>query len=333
VSLKFLIAGLGSIGRRHLRNLKALGETDIVFYRTHQSTLPEDELKGFPVETDIHAALRHQPHAVIVCNPTALHMDVAIPAAQAGCHLLLEKPISNSLDRIDVLRAAVLKGGGEVLVGFQFRFHPTLQIAARLIREGAIGRPLYVRAHWGEYLPGWHPSENYKMGYAARKDLGGGALLTLCHPIDYLRYLFGEIQSLTAVIDSIGDLAISTEDVVEINLRFANGAMGSLHLDYLQQPPAHRVEIIGTEGSLLWDNEDGCLRLYRAPLKKWKTWFPPEGFERNTLFLEEMRHFISVVQRKISPVCGLEDGVKVIEVTHAAKQAAEKGRKVVVAYE
>lgn len=99
--MKFLIAGLGSIGRRHLRNLVTLGERDILLYRTHQSTMPEDDLKDFPVETDLQAALAQKPDAVIVSNPTSLHLGIAIPAARQGGHLLLEKPISHSMDRID----------------------------------------------------------------------------------------------------------------------------------------------------------------------------------------------------------------------------------------
>src|SRR4030042_4849275 len=95
--MKFLIAGFGSIGRRHFRNLLELGERDILFYRTHRSTLADDELAGFPVETDLRAALAYKPEAVIIANPTALHLDVAIPAARCGCHLLLEKPISHSM--------------------------------------------------------------------------------------------------------------------------------------------------------------------------------------------------------------------------------------------
>src|SRR3990170_4702715 len=90
---KFLIAGLGSIGRRHLRNLNALGENDVVLLRSHRSTLPDEELAGFAIETDLAQALeKHRPAAVIVSNPTALHLDIAIPAAEAGCTLLLEKP-------------------------------------------------------------------------------------------------------------------------------------------------------------------------------------------------------------------------------------------------
>ena len=82
--MKFVIAGLGSVGRRHLRNLVALGERDIVLFRTHRSTLPDDELSDFPVETDLNEVLSQNPEAVIVSNPTALHLDVAIPAAQAS---------------------------------------------------------------------------------------------------------------------------------------------------------------------------------------------------------------------------------------------------------
>ena len=107
--MKFLIAGLGSIGRRHFRNLRALGENDIVLLRSHKATLPDDELAGFPVETDVATALKnHRPDAVIVANPTAFHLDIAIPATEAGCHILLEKPISGSLERVDQLDA-----GGE----------------------------------------------------------------------------------------------------------------------------------------------------------------------------------------------------------------------------
>ncbi len=90
-----MIAGLGSIGRRHLRNLVALGEHDILLFRTHRSTLPDDELAEYPVETDLEKALAHKPDAVIVANPTACHLDVALPAAKAGCHLFLEKPIAD----------------------------------------------------------------------------------------------------------------------------------------------------------------------------------------------------------------------------------------------
>ena len=192
--MKFLIAGLGSIGRRHLRNLQALGETDIVLYRTRRATMPEDELSGLPVETDLHRALDGRPDAVIVANPTALHLEVALQAAEAGCHIFLEKPVSSSLDGLDRLADAAVNSGSRILVGFQFRFHPTLQKAAQLIKDGAIGDVLTIHARWGEYLPNWHPWEDYRSSYAARSDLGGGVTLTLTHPLDYIRWLAGDVH-------------------------------------------------------------------------------------------------------------------------------------------
>ncbi len=309
--MKFLIAGFGSIGRRHFRNLLALGERDIVLYRTGQSTLPDDELAGFPVESDLGAALAHHPDALIVANPTALHLDVAIPAAQAGCHILMEKPISDSLERMDELKNALRSGGGKMLVGFQFRFHPGLRKAAALLRQGAIGRPVFARAHWGEYLPAWHPWEDYRQSYTSRPELGGGVVRTLSHPFDYLRWLLGEAEVTFAQVGTLGDLDIPVEDSAEIDLRFAGGAIGSLHLDYLQQPPVHRLEVSGTSGSLRWDNADGTLHCFRAAAGQWESHPTPEGFERNTLFLDELHHFMDVIAGRAEPVCSLEDGIRV----------------------
>lgn len=326
--MKFLIAGFGSIGRRHFRNLLALGERDILLYRTHRATLPDEELAEFPVETDLQAALAHRPDAVIVSNPTALHLDVAIPAAEAGCHLLLEKPISHSMERVDRLQAAVRRGGGQVLVGFQFRFHPGLKQAAKLISEGAIGRPLSVRAQWGEYLPDWHPWEDYRQGYSARADLGGGVVLTLCHPLDYLRWLLGEVTALWAFASQHSDLQLGVEDNAEIGLQFASGVTGSVHLDYNQRPPTHHLELIGTQGTIRWDNADGVVHLYRPADERWVSYPPPGDFERNQLFLDEMRHFIGVAGGDDEPVCTLEDGMRALQLALAVHRSAEEGIRV-----
>lgn len=328
--MKFLIAGYGSIGRRHLRNLQALGERDIVLLRSHHSTLPEEEIAGLPVETEIGAALAHQPDGVIVASPTALHLAVAIPAAQAGCAILLEKPISHDLSGVAALQTAAQANGGRILVGFQFRFHPTLRRAAQLLQEGAIGRPLAARAHWGEYLPNWHPWEDFRQGYAARPDLGGGAILTLSHPLDYLQMLLGPVESLAAFIPLHGGLDLAVEDTAEIALRFGSGAVGSVHLNYVQQPPSHTLEVIGTAGTLRWDNADGQLAVYRADTAEWQTESPPQGFERNDLFLDEMRNFLAVTRGTEPPICTLDDGLRALQVAVLARQSAADGQRKVL---
>jgi YrbI family 3-deoxy-D-manno-octulosonate 8-phosphate phosphatase len=306
--MKFLIAGLGSIGRRHLRNLLKLDERDIVLFRTFKSTLPDEELRSFPVETNINDALAHRPDAVIISNPTAHHMDVAIPAAEAGCHLLIEKPISHNFEKLDHLKAALQKGCSQVLVGYNFRFHPHFQETKILLAKGTIGRPLSVQAHYGDYLPQWHPWEDYRQGYSARVELGGGVSWTLCHPLDYLMWFLGQAETLWKVTDKVSDLEILVEDIAEYGLRFEKGAIGSVQMNYYQQPPAHYFEIIGTEGTIKWDHNDNILRIYRSSDNCWETISPPIGFERNDMFLSEMKHFVDVVYGKAKPSCSLFDG-------------------------
>jgi len=322
--MKFMIAGLGSIGRRHLGNLKALGEEDILLYRSGQSTLQDDELERYITETELDIALAHKPDAVIVSNPTALHLDVAIPAAEAGCHLLLEKPISHNMERVDELLAAVKRGEGKVLVGYQFRFHPGLQTVKQWLIEGRIGKPISAHAHWGEYLPDWHPWEDYRQSYAARRDLGGGVVLTLCHPFDYLRWLMGEVVSVTSWTGQIGELDLEVEDIAEAILEFDSGAVGHVHLDYFQRPPAHRLEIIGTEGTIRWNNADGYASIYRSAEGKWQSSVLPDGFSRDALFIAEMKHFIDVANGDVEPVCILNDGVRTLKVALAVL-SSEKG--------
>ena len=325
--MKFLIAGLGSIGRRHLRNLQALGEKDILLYRTHRATLPDDEIKGYPVETDLGHALALGPQAVIIANPTALHLSVAIPAAQVGCHLLIDKPVADSLEGCEELKAALKRRGGRVLVGFQFRFHPGLQRIKELLDDQAIGRPLDVRAHWGEYLPGWHPWEDFHRSYAARPELGGGVILTLCHPLDYLHWLIGEVETLWAFTSRSG-LGLEVEDTAEIGLRFKGGTLGSVHLDYVQRPAQHTLEIVGTEGTISWDNAHGSVQLSQAQHNggsEVKQAFPiPEGFERNSMFLAEMRHFRQVAQGECEPICSLDDGLYALKLALAALRSARE---------
>jgi len=326
--VKFLIAGFGSIGRRHFRNLKSLGEKDILFYRTGHSQLAAEELEGFVVENDLAAALAHKPDAVIVANPTALHLNVAIPAAQAGCHLLLEKPLSHSMDRVDQLETAVHASSSRVLMGFQYRFHPGLQKTAELLASGELGKPLSACSHWGEYLPDWHPWEDYRHGYSARGELGGGVVLTLSHPFDYLRWLLGEVDSVWGSTARSGQLDIEVEDQAEIGLAFANGPLGSLHLDYLQRPGAHWLEVQCADGVINLDFISGLLKILHAAGGAEQEFPVPVGFERNDLFLAQMRHFIDLVSGRAAPLCTLSDGRKALKLALAAHTSAAEGRKV-----
>ena len=328
--MRFLIAGLGSIGRRHLKNLLTLGQNNVLLLRSKLSTLPDEELDGIPVEFDLQRALAFQPNAVIISNPTALHLDIAIPAAQAGCSIFLEKPISNTMERIPELESAVESGGGKIFVGFQFRFHPGLQKIKEILENSEIGRVLFARCEWGEYLPDWHPWEDFRKGYSARGDLGGGVVLTICHPIDYLHWLLGEVAQVNAFTGKLSNLEIEVEDTAEVILRFTSGALGSLHLDYIQQPAQHFLEITGTDGLIKWNYADGMVQLFRNSIHQWEVFPLNPGFERNDLFINEMRHFIKVIEDDVQPICSLQDGIFVQKIADAIYQSSHEGCNIAI---
>jgi predicted dehydrogenase len=329
--MKILIVGLGSVGRRHLRNLVALGQKDLVLLRSGMSTLPDTDLEGLPVARDLDAALRFKPEAAVIATPTALHLHTAIPLARAGCHLLLEKPVSHTLEGIAELREGARLGGGRVMVAFQYRYHPGLLTVRRWLEDGTIGRPLSARAHYGDYLPGWHPWEDYRQSYSARADLGGGAVLTLCHPLDTLMWMLGDVVQVMAAVSSQGGLGIAVEDTAEAVLQFASGALGSVHLNYVQRPPSHYLSIVGTQGTLTWDQADGAARLYRASVGEWQVVEAPAGFDRNEMFLREMRHFLDVAEGRAAPEPDLDAGVRVLALGMAMHESARLGRRVEVA--
>jgi len=314
--MKFLLVGFGSIGRRHFRNLLALGEREISVYRTGLGTLNDSELDGYQVFSDLDQALDQDPDGVIISNPTAFHLQAAIQAAERGCHLLVEKPISHNLHRVEEFVRTVHRSESRVLVGYQFRFHPNLIRVKSLLDQGAIGKPLSVRSNWGEYLPNWHPWEDYRKSYSARKDLGGGVLLTLSHNFDYLRWLFGDATVQASLLSYDGGLGIDVEVMAEVLLSFEHRVIASVHLNYLQQPPEHRLEIIGTKGVIKWDyyqkKVELAVRTESGQILE-ESFSAPNNFDRNDLFLEEMVHFREVIAKKIMPLCTLEDGIRALE--------------------
>ena len=322
--MKILIAGLGSIGRRHLRNLKTLGQTDLLLDRTHQATLPDTELSDYPTYTELNEALAQKPDGVIVANPTSLHLEVATAAARAGAALLIEKPVSDSLLGIRELQAALDEASRPALVGFHLRYHPVLRQIKELVDSNQLGKALKAHAHWGEYLPGWHPWEDYRNSYAARADLGGGVLNTLSHPIDYLRWLMGEVRSVSASLNNLSPLELDVEDNAELLLKFHSGSLATVHLDYYQRPPSHSLEISFEKGRIRWDGGTGCAVIENVESDTVNTLCPPDGFERNDMFLAEMDAFVRLCQGEDIPHCTLADGKRVQKIVEVSRQSSSQ---------
>ena len=322
----FLIAGSGSIGRRHLDNLRQLGVADASFYRTGRRD-PAAPAPHAPEEFDLTAALERRPRAVLVCNPSAHHLDLALAAARAGTHLLVEKPLAHRLEGTDELLREVRKRGLVALVGFQYRFNPALRQVKRWLEDGALGEVVSARVHWGEYLPCWHPGEDWRASYAARAELGGGAVRTLCHPFDYLRWLLGEVEWVSAEV-SHGTLGLDVEDAAHVTLRFTSGALASVSLDYLCWPRDHGLEIVGRRGRILWSDADGAAQLRLVDDHRGTSFASKQDFSRNCMFLDEMSHFLDCLDGAAKPLCTLEDGIAALEIAVAALESARAGRRV-----
>jgi predicted dehydrogenase len=322
-----LIAGFGSIGRRHFRNLQALGCKRFVFYRTRQGTVPDDELAEWPAVNDLDAAWAHGPRIAVIAGPSARHVQVAQAAASAGCDLFVEKPLSASLEGCEELAETVRRRGLVAMIGCQFRFHPLLIRLREKLLSGELGAVIGARAEWGEYLPDWHPWEDYRRSYSARTELGGGVVLTLIHPLDYLYWLLGPVDRVQASTRGVAALETPAgEDWAEIVLEFNSGAVAQVHLDYVQRPAVHRLTVWGERGRADLDFHAGILRWEMADGRAATTDTVGTEYDRNAMFLAEMRHFLDCVESRRPPEVPLSDGIAVLKVALEAKRFAREGR-------
>ena len=119
---------------------------------------------------------------------------------------------------------------------------------------------------------------------------------------------------------------MEADDTAKVGLRFEGGALGSLHLDYNQQPPEHEFRIIGTNGTIKWNLVDGAARIYRTEKKDWDVFPLPEGWERNAMFQEQTKPCIDVVKGSAEPSCTLEDGVQVMKIITTVHESQKTGR-------
>ena len=325
--MRLLVVGCGSIGKRHLGNLKLLSAGELIAYDTRQDRCDEvKERYGVQVFSDFDEAMRHEPNAVLICTPTSLHMEYALPVARAGCHLFIEKPISHTMEGVDeLIKVASLKNLA-ILVGCNFRFHWGLKLAKKLLDEDKIGRLLCIRAEYGQYLPDWHPWEDYRKGYSANKSLGGGIILDAIHEIDYVQWMMGKADAVGCSAGKLSSLEIDTEDMAEILLRFKGRQIANIHMDYVQRAYNRSCELIGEEGTITWSFQDNQVRLYSAKDKDWQLYAPDSPYEVNDMYVAEMEHFLRCIRGEEKPVLDAREAKGELEIVLAAKESSQSGK-------
>jgi predicted dehydrogenase len=335
--VRILIAGLGAIGQRHARNLRALygGDLELLAFRRRRlphvvtESLQRDDSRDVETELavtafeDLGQALAAKPDAVFVCTPSSQHIEIARQSADAGCHLFIEKPLSHTMEGVERLGGTVTERGLVAMVGCQWRFHPCVRWLRELLQAGTLGRLSHAEIEYAEYLPDWHPYEDYRASYAARAELGGGAVLTQIHDYDLAWWLFGAPRAVTATGGHLSPLEIDVEDTVDARLDGGTVPV-RIRQSIASRPPRRTIAVTGEHGSVGID-------LLKGEVTSGPGVAPAPAFadyQRNQMFVDEVRHFQACLAGRATPSVPLGDGIAVLRVALAVKDAIRTGRTV-----
>jgi predicted dehydrogenase len=335
--MKALFIGLGSIGQRHLRNLVSLlPSVELMAVRSTRSapvlSNTNQVIKGVSIKDKyqisefdtLDLALSQKPDLVFITNPTSMHINTAQEALKSGAYVFIEKPVSHNNRGVEKLLALECSfGKKKICVGYQFRFNPALQFLEKILKEKIIGNIVGAQLVNGEYMPEWHPYEDYRESYAARQELGGGALVTQIHDFDYAAWLFGLPSTIFAVGGQLSDLEVDVEDSVQILMNCKNTPV-SIQLDYLQWPPRRDIFITGDKGSIHCDLSSMEVIVNQRETSEVETHTFPD-FDRNNLFLDEIKNFLAFVNGREVPKVDLKEGLVSLKVALAAKKSMETG--------
>lgn len=268
-----MIVGLGSIGKRHLRNILAIENTkklEIIIYSKQTKSYLSNH-KNIKIFDTLDKCLLEKPDVGFITNETVHHIPIAIKLAKVGLDLFIEKPLSNKISNVKTFSKIVKTKKLITLVGCNLRFHRCINEIKNLIDQKVIGDIISVKVECGTYLPDWHPNENYSKSYASRDDLGGGVVLTCIHELDYLFWFFGETQEVFSMTGKYSNLKITASDLSAIILKFKNNIIAEVHLDYFQKPEARSCKIIGTKGTIIWDSINNEVKMYDFKKLKWES--------------------------------------------------------------
>lgn len=331
---RVLIVGLGSIGKRHLRLArKLLPQADIRVLRHQVSTSVPALADG--CFTTLNEAIAFAPQIAVIASPASLHLAVASPLAGAGVHLLVEKPLSSSISGVAELLATAEEHKVVLLAGYNLRHLPSLQQFRQLLADNVIGRVLSVRCEIGQYLPGWRPDTDYRQTVSARENLGGGALLELSHELDYLRWIFGDIEWVTAWLGRQSSLEIDVEDTAHLVLGFAakpdgSHLVGSLNMDFIRQDSVRLCTAIGESGSLRWNGLQNTVEHYTSGTGRWCQVFHHDT-QRDDSYDAEWRHLIACISGDETPMVSGEDALAILKIIDAARRGSASGERTAIA--
>lgn len=328
---KILIIGFGSIGKRHFNNISSNFNAEFIIL-TKRKDLKKLQKSGIIITNSLNEALSHKPNIAFVTNETSLHVKTATKLASNGIHLFLEKPLSNSMNGVKKLKSIVHKKKLISQMGCNFRFHPCIMQIKKCLTKNELGKIISVQVESSSYLPDWHPYEDYRYGYAARDDLGGGIALTCIHEMDFLYWFFGDVKKIFSVTGKYSDLKVKSDDLSAMIMLFKNNVVGELHLDYFQRPDFKSCKIKGTKSTLYWNSTSNEIKLFSQKNKSWKVIYKLNNYDKNEMYVNELKHFFKSIKNNTKTINDIGQGIKTLQITLSAKKSSKTGKFLTMNY-
>jgi predicted dehydrogenase len=325
--LKALVVGYGSIGKRHIENLSKYKNIQILVctQRKNDYFLKKRKCKIF---NSIESSLKEGPDIALITNESSNHIFTCIKLAKKNIDLFIEKPLSNSIKKVDELTNIVKKKKLITQMGFPLRFHPCLKEIRKIILEKNLGDIIFINIQNGSYLPDWHLGEDYRKNYAARDDLGGGVLFTSTHELDYLSWIFGNVSEVFSITGKYSNLEIKSDDLSTILMKFKNNVIAEIHLDFFQKPKIRDCKIVGTKGVIYWNFDQNIIRYFDFKNEKWVNRLKLNKYNNNSMYEEELKHFLNCVKKRQKSINDIFEGKKNIEIALAIKKSSKVKRMV-----
>tara|TARA_B100001123_G_C15332988_1_gene1031889 strand:+ start:2017 stop:3810 length:1794 start_codon:yes stop_codon:yes gene_type:complete len=326
-----LIVGSGSIGKRHIGNLKKLGINNIVALRSmkgHYKKIPDDlnVTEVFSWEE----ALNQNSDIAIISNPSSLHLEAVKKVSKQVKGVFIEKPLSHSMDGCKKLNDELGKNRVVAFVGFNMMFHPILKNIVKFRENNDVGEIVNIQCQVGQWLPDWHPYEDYTNAYYARKDLGGGAALTLIHEIHFSIELSGLPIGVFGEMSTYEKLDLDVDVCSDLMIKHKTGAMSQIHLDFIQKPP-HRSGTVSFERGWLSYDFSG-LELVGQHGKDLQTVIWSDlNYDINQMYLDEMNEFVRYVEEgRLRHKFDVSTSLESLKVVDAFFESEKTGKKVQV---
>ncbi len=339
---RIAVAGAGYIGQAHMGVAQNSGSCALsAVVDPSPAAVAIAAKAGVPLYRSLAELFEKDlPDGVVLATPNALHVEHAIACMQAGLPMLLEKPIAVTVVEGEVLVKAADAARARILIGHHRAHSPIMAKAREVVASGQLGRLVAVMGSATFFKP-----EAYFADAPWRSQPGAGPiLLNMIHEVHSLRLLCGEIVAVQAFA-SHTTRGFPVEDTVAINLRFANGALGSFMLSDTaacarsweqtsqENPvyPSYADEdcyvITGTNGSL----SVPTMRLKTYPRAQDRSWWKPfeegvVGMLRDDPLKHQLEHFGAVVRGEAAPLVSARDGLKNLRITEAIAEAAKSGR-------